>query len=231
MPLISVIVPLAAGETAWQQLLPQLLQLDIDKEILLLCADARDAVMLKVAITDSHVNVHTGINGRAALMNTGAALANGKYLWFLHADSILPQHCTLVLSRAINHQPSAVYYFDLQFSTDGPRLMAFNAAGVYFRSHFLQMPFGDQGFFLEKALFNKIGPFNEQARYGEDHLLVWQAHHHAVPVLPIGAPLISSARKYTRHGWIPTTLHHLYLTVRQALPQYLILLKQRFLQG
>jgi hypothetical protein len=229
MHLISIIVPLAPGETVWQALLPQLLAMDMEKEILLLCADA-DSHILKSATRDHPcIHVLSGGNGRAASLNNGALKSNGSYLWFLHADSLLPEQCPDILHSTISSDIPALYYFDLQFLRDGPRWMRMNTLGVYFRSHCLKMPFGDQGFFLEKKVFMKIGPFNEQAKYGEDHLLVWQAHHQAIPVLPIGATLMTSARKYSQRGWLTVTISHLYLTARQALPLSFTLLKQRFL--
>ncbi len=228
MPLISIIIPLSSGETAWRQLLPQILKLDADIEILMLCADDNDVSAIQ-ASTAYHQNlrVFSGNAGRAGLMNQGASLSNGCYLWFLHADSFLPNDCAAVLLQATRLNNPALYYFDLQFLADGPRWMPLNNAGVYFRSHYLKMPFGDQGFFLSKTVFDLIGGFNIMAPFGEDHLLVWQAHHRGIPVLPIGSILMTSARKYDRHGWIKTTLKHLFLTISQALPQCWLLIKHR----
>ncbi|MDQ2971992.1 MAG: DUF2064 domain-containing protein, partial [Pseudomonadota bacterium] len=41
-----------------------------------------------------------------------------------------------------------------------------------------------------------------------------------LPIVGIGAPLLSSARKYAREGWLRTTAKHLVLTARQAWPHW-----------
>jgi hypothetical protein len=69
---------------------------------------------------------------------------------------------------------------------------------------------------LPRTLFERLDGFDEHASYGEDHLLVWAAHHAGVPVVPVGASLRTSARRYRERGWLRTTLRHLLLTARQA---------------
>lgn len=225
---ISVIVPLAPGETAWQELLPALLSLAISNEILLLCADAGDAENIGRALANEHgIRVVAGGSSRAALMNTGAKISGGKYLWFLHADSRLQENCAAMLEKAMHGRPS-LFYFDLVFLPDGPAFMIFNTIGTWFRSHVFKMPFGDQGFFIERSLFVKTAGYDEQVEYGEDHLLVWQAHQQGIPVRCIGASLETSARKYRNQGWANVTVRHLRLTVKQAWPEFCRLLRQRW---
>ncbi|RPJ70307.1 MAG: DUF2064 domain-containing protein, partial [Alphaproteobacteria bacterium] len=72
-----------------------------------------------------------------------------------------------------------------------------------------------------------LGMFDENAKYGEDHLLVWRAHQRGIEVLPAFAELFTSARKYRNSGWVTTTSRHIFLTYKQALPQLLIYLRSR----
>ena len=165
--------------------------------------------------------------GRARQLNAAAHRAKADYLWFVHADTILPESYELTLHGAIAQNPEALLYFDLGFSQEGPKLMALNAAGVWFRSHVLQLPFGDQALCLPQKTFWQLGGFSEQAAYGEDHLLVWQAHQKGVPLRPVGAKVTTSARKYQNKGWATTTLQHVHLTIRQALPEAYKVLRRR----
>jgi glycosyltransferase involved in cell wall biosynthesis len=236
MTMISVIIPLGPNEMAWQQLLPQLVQIanNSDSEILLLVTSEKERVMVQENIRQAQYRQHTikvlsGKSGRAALLNLGVQHSVGKYLWFLHADSVLPADCYATLLASIRHDRGGMYYFDLAFLPDGPCLMPVNSLGVYFRSHFLKLPFGDQGFFMARAVFDRIGPYNEAAEYGEDHLLVWQAHQQGIPVLPMGKTLKTSARKYKNSHWAKTTLRHLFLTAQQAVPPAISLLKSKFI--
>lgn len=156
--------------------------------------------------------------GRARQMNTGARSAKKRFLWFLHADSRVPIETLTALERSLNQYPGALHYFDLEFH-GGPLLMKINTFGVWFRSHWLKIPFGDQGFVIERTLFEKIGGFDESAPYGEDHLWVWKLRRAGISLHCVGASLSTSARKYTRNGWLATTGNHLKLTFRQAIPE------------
>ena len=64
--------------------------------------------------------------------------------------------------------------------------------------------------------------------YGEDHLFVWRALQEGIPVKSTGSVMFTSARKYSRNGWYKITSLHLYLWLKQAFPQFVILLRKRF---
>jgi hypothetical protein len=155
---------------------------------------------------------------RASSMNRAAQAAGGRFLWFVHADTGLGPDAVRSLMKALERNPGALHFFDIRF--DGGRMMRLTDLGVRFRSRRLGLPFGDQALCLPADAFAALGGYPEDASYGEDHLLVWRAHRAAVPVLPVGATVTTSARKYKRHGWGRTTLVHLWLTLRQAWPEW-----------
>ena len=98
--------------------------------------------------------------------------------------------------------------------------------GARLRSRLLRLPFGDQALCLDSALFRRLGGYPAVER-GEDHLLVWRAHRARVPVRPVGAAVTTSSRRYLAKGWAWTTVRHVGLTVTQALPEFLALLRGR----
>lgn len=210
---LSVIIPVGPGDRAWTRLLPSLVpQLGVGTELIITATDPTpDGV-------PPGVRWIVGPPGRAAQQNLAAALARGRWLWFLHADSSLPPHAVRRLCAALEAQPAALCYFDLEFE-DGPRLMLLNEWGVRIRSRLLGMPFGDQGLALGKQEFEALGGFSLGAPYGEDHLLVWTARRHGMRLVPVGSRLGTSARAYREGGWGRTTARRLGLTVRQALPE------------
>lgn len=218
--ILSVVVPAGPGETEWERLLPQLAAgLPAGSELLLVTAGPAVAkpsewpeTVAWVALGDHH--------GRAGPLNEAARLARGEWLWFLHADSRLRPETIPALLRFMAQDETALGWFDLAFRPDGPRLVALNAWGANLRSAWLGMPFGDQGFVLKATCFAALGGFDEAARYGEDHLLAWSARHAGVPLRRVGAPLLTSARKYGRRGWAATTLRHVWLTALQAWPEW-----------
>lgn len=216
---LSVIVPLAAGESAWRALVPQLTTLRAVDELLLVAADDADpelaAKLAALPAAGCPVRVLRAPRGRARQQDAGARAARGAWLWFVHADSGFDADVDAALSRAL-HGPHALYYFDLRFATDGPRRMRINDLGVRLRCRLFGLPFGDQALLLPAAVYRQLGGFEAEVGRGEDHALVWMAHAARVPVRPIGAVVTTSARRYAGAGWLHTTLMHLRLTLTQA---------------
>jgi hypothetical protein len=213
---LSVIVPVGPGDPAWRGLLGDLAALDGGAEILLV-ATPGDAPP-DFAAEDHGLRVPArwleAPAGRARQQNAGAAAARGTTLWFLHADSRLPARSVAAALRFAG--TSALGYFDLRFLDDGPRLARLNAMGAWLRSRWLGLPFGDQGLILPGALFRSLGGFDESLAAGEDHALVWAARRAGIALLPLRAPLRTSARRYAEQGWLRTTVQHGRLTISQA---------------
>lgn len=220
--ILSVIVPVAPDETQWRALLKDLAALPTTSEVILVRADPHELefVLPTSWPHDLPIQQLQSIAGRARQMNLGARHARGQWLWFLHADTRLDSHVREALNQFLARDQEALGWFDLKFRDDGPALSRLNAHGACWRSRWLGLPFGDQGFVIPARVFAQLGGYDETARYGEDHLLVWAAHAIGLPVQPIGATLLTSARKYATHGWLRTTLRHWLLTLRQALPAW-----------
>ncbi|MEA9358431.1 DUF2064 domain-containing protein [Bacteriovorax sp. PP10] len=213
---LSVIIPVKSQDHCWEDLVNKLLSFEGKFEIILVGPDFKN---MKSKTT--RVRFEFCEQGRARQLNYGAQLATRKFLWFLHADSQLTNNSLQKIEEKILENNEAIYYFDLKFLQDGPSYMNLNNLGTYLRSHLLKMPFGDQGFFMAKSTFFSLGQFNQNAPYGEDHLLIWKAHQRQVEVLPAETTLYTSARKYQKNGWFKTTTRHLFLTYKQAAPEWL----------
>lgn len=217
---LSVIVPFAPHETEGELLLERLLAWFRDAEIVLVRVN-ECTLPMEVPDCEDNASVHIVASppGRARQMNVGAEAARGQWLWFLHADSQIFARTSAALDAFIKRGEAALGYFDLRYH-DGPRLMWLNALGANLRARWLGLPFGDQGFVLPASWFERLDGYDEEAVYGEDHLLVWRVRAAGLPLHHIRAPLASSARKYAEHGWWRTTARHLVLTAREAWPQW-----------
>lgn len=217
---LSVIVPLAPAESEWQPLLLQLAALPPGSEVIVVCVD--DVSRLPPPAWPAQLRYLTcrSAPGRARQQNLGASLASGDWLWFVHADSRLRADTLSALQEFMARGGAALGWFTLAFRRDGPRCTALNAVGANWRARWLGLPFGDQGLLLPRTYFETLHGFDEQAAYGEDHLLVWAARRAGLPLRHIPAVLETSARKYARYGWLRTTLRHWRLTAAQAWPAW-----------
>ena len=215
---LSVIIPLGPQEKEWQQLCQDIEAIADPLEILWVYADGPYPQAIDLPGKNSRWIQSSP--GRAQQLNMGAEKASHEFLWFLHADSRFDSDGIKALYASINDHSDALHYFDLRFSESIP-LMKLNERGVWFRSHYLGVPFGDQGFCIRKALFKQIGGYSETVAYGEDHLFLWQARQQGIRLRCTGAPLITSPRKYQANGWLRTTLSHQYLWLKQAIPEFI----------
>lgn len=219
---ISVIIPVADGDSAWRSLLPDLTALGEDDEVVLVSKRSlRQELQEQAEKCFLRCACHwaPSAEGRAKQLNTGTRWSTKNFYWFLHCDSRLTPGVVGELKRAIAKAPDALHFFNLKFLKDGPWVTFTNGYGVWFRARVLRLPFGDQGYCLHRDTFRHLGGFSEKASYGEDHLLIWRAHQNRVKLSCVIAPLFTSARRYRSQGWIRTTSRHVVLTVRQAAPE------------
>lgn len=228
-PEVSVIIPVADGDLEWLSLALDLTIAPPSWEILFCGPEPLTRLeQQSLAYLRHYTDVRwiPSDRSRAGKLNLGAERADGKALWFVHADSRVDHHCFAALEAALPAMADTVVFFRLAFLGDGPPLTKINQFGAWFRSEILRIPFGDQGLCLPKALWRQLGGFPEDVPYGEDHLLVWRAHQAGAAVRPLAAKLYSSARKYRDQGWRETTARHLAITYRQALPELSKLLRK-----
>ncbi len=235
---LSIIIPLGKHEQAWQTLLAGLTQLpdNLDIEIILAATDeilgndktheqsVADTLAALGKKPDCPIRICSAVTGRARQLNRAADIASKTWLWFLHADSEGAATCLNALAAEIEEATdtaNSLFYFRLGFYNNHSSLVRLNAIAANLRSRLCKTPFGDQGFCIHANTFRKLGGYNEQCRYGEDHLLVWQAHFQQVRLVEMPQTLRTSARKYNDNGWFQQSLVHTCLWLAQAAPQCL----------
>ena len=76
-----------------------------------------------------------------------------------------------------------------------------------------------KGFIISKSLFEQVHGFDETVTVGEDLDFVVRVQASGVLLQELPAELLTSARRYQQHGWLATTVRHIWLTwclTRQA---------------
>ena len=106
--------------------------------------------------------------GRARQMNTGAALARGDMLLFLHADTQLPPDADRLVAQAIAR--GAVWgRFDVTIPGQSA-LLPVVAALMNIRSRWTGIATGDQALFVKREIFQRLGGFPDQPLMGDIEL-------------------------------------------------------------
>lgn len=219
---LSIIIPIGPEETGFKFLLKDLENIHEIREnceVILVGTKEMDPINLKI----KNFKYLVSEIGRAPQQNFGAKSAKGDFLWFIHADSRIRKSAFEKLFNSLLKNHGDIHYFNLKFLSSGP-MMLLNEWGAKFRSDYLGMPFGDQGFAVKKEIFEKIGGLPLTS--GEDHHFIWQAKLMGFKLRNTGEKIYTSARKYHQNGWLCTTLGHLFLTFKQAMPYWAKILRR-----
>ena len=144
------------------------------------------------------VRAHT--MGRSFQMNQGETHARGTILWFIHADTRVPQQAgQLILDSVSAARPWG--RFDVQFNTTS-MLMKMVAFTMNLRSGLTGICTGDQAIFVARDVFCQSGAFPEIAIM-EDIALSRTLRRKAGPIR-LRVPVVTSARRWESHGYLWT---------------------------
>lgn len=147
--------------------------------------------------------------GRAPQLIAGAgAAAKGRWLLFLHADTVLSGDWTdaaLAVLRAGDEARAAA--FTLAFDEDSPA--ARRTAGLAnWRARALGLPYGDQGLLVSRAAYDALGGYRDLPLM-EDVDLVRRIGARRLTILD--AVATTSAARYRRDGWLRRSLANIAL--------------------
>ncbi len=141
--------------------------------------------------------------GRSLQMNAGAKIATGEILLFLHGDTQLPLGFEQdVRNIWVNDNIIAGAF---QLKIDAPEFsLRIIEKTVFWRSKYLQMPYGDQAIFVKASTFWEVGGFPEQAIMEDFELIRRLNCLGKIEIL--SSSVITSGRRWQRLGVFKTTL-------------------------
>lgn len=143
--------------------------------------------------------------GRGAQLNAGARAVTGDILFFIHADVMPPPGFEKAIPEILGVPGVAAGAFRL--SIGAPELafrMIERAANA--RSRLFGLPYGDQGFFLKRSTFDRMGGFADIPLM-EDVDMVRRCRQ-AGKVVTADESMTVSARRWRKEGWLATTLRN-----------------------
>jgi rSAM/selenodomain-associated transferase 2 len=146
--------------------------------------------------------------GRARQMNAGAARAEGGSLLFLHADTLLPSGWPEVVPRTLC-APGVVagaFRFSIAGNFRGKSFIEWTT-GI--RSRWLQRPYGDQGLFLTRALFEEMGGFADLPIM-EDYEFAIRLRQRG-RIVTVSEATLTSGRRWQKLGVLRTTVRNQWL--------------------
>ncbi|MFN8987375.1 MAG: TIGR04283 family arsenosugar biosynthesis glycosyltransferase [Burkholderiales bacterium] len=134
--------------------------------------------------------------GRATQMNAGATVARGGVLLFLHADSILPNNADLLIASAIE---SGQTWGRFDVNIRGTHFMLSIVAWfMNRRSRLSGISTGDQGLFVTRPAFDRVGGFPSQPLMEEVEFC--KRLRKITPPACLSARLSTSGRRWEKNG-------------------------------
>ena len=186
---ISVIVPLYNEADVADKLANQLRDLALFAEIVLVDGGSTDGT---VEYFEREFCIVRSSKGRGRQLNAGAAAAHGEGLFFLHADSELPEYPLEQIREVLAKYRAGCFGIRFPRSTIAMRCCQ---ALSNFRASRRKIMFGDQGIFIERALFEELGGFREIALM-EDYQLSLDLQQRRIPFGMCRERILTSDRRY-----------------------------------
>jgi rSAM/selenodomain-associated transferase 2 len=142
-------------------------------------------------------------DGRAAQQNMGAARAAGDLILFLHADTVLPDEWDWTIRKILADDSVALgaFTFSVRESFFGRNFIETTANR---RSRIWKLPFGDQGLFMKRSVFEQLGGFPDLPIM-EDYAFVRSARRLG-RIVTVPEVAVTSGRRWKKHGVLKVTL-------------------------
>ena len=147
--------------------------------------------------------VFSAPRGRARQMNAGAMVATGYFLLFLHGDTRLPKDYDRSIRQILTNNSVAAGAFRLGIDDDRWSLSLIENLANW-RSTQLKLPYGDQGIFVRKDRFIKLGGFPELPLLEDVELVRLLAKEGDIIIAP--GTVVTSARRWQGLGILSTTI-------------------------
>ncbi|MEM7742762.1 MAG: TIGR04283 family arsenosugar biosynthesis glycosyltransferase [Pseudomonadota bacterium] len=210
---VSVIIPtLNAADTLGPCLgaLGEAVMDGVIRELILVDGGSEDAI--EAVADDVGAVFLKAPRGRGSQLAAGARIAQGSWLLFLHADSVLGVGWAAAIRAHMQQTPDRAGYFRVRFQSEA-QMARITAGWANLRARVFGLPYGDQGLLISRTAYDAIGGFPEIPLM-EDVALVRR-----LPRRPRAIPVVieTSAERFERNGWIARGAGNLWRLVRYLL--------------
>lgn len=205
---ISIIIPTLNEAPRIGEQVRACLTLRPRPEVLVVDGGSADGTLERAWEAGAHTHLSEK-RGRAAQMNTGAALARGDLLLFLHADVTLPSTAFAELNQAMADPRLLGGAFARRF--DAPSiLLNWGCRLADLRGKWLRIFLGDQAMFVRKDIFHRMGGFSDYLLF--EDVALSRALKKLGKTRLLSSRVIASSRRFEREGHFRRLRRNIFLT-------------------
>ncbi|MBZ9578732.1 glycosyltransferase [Patescibacteria group bacterium] len=212
--MLSIIIPTLNEEKFLPLLLDSIKKQDFGGESEIIVADAgSEDKTIEIAKIYNCKIIKGGLPAKGR--NEGAKVAIGGLLLFLDADITLPEKFFEKALRKFKERNLDVASFCLE--AQAKRKIKKFLFNVFYNWPILVLekilPHGSQAILVKKTLHEKIGGFDEEIRFAEDHSYVRKAKKMGNFGILHSVKALSSLRRFEKDGWILTYLKYIFAEI------------------
>jgi len=201
-PALAIVIPVLNDEAALASVLAAIAEQTeaLAETVEVIVAHGGPSDACREICTGHGITYIESAPGRASQMNTGAALATGDMLLFLHADSRLAPGTV----KSLLDQGQSAHWgsFKFRIDADHPALRIIELS-ANLRAKWFRLPYGDQGIFCRRELFEQVGGYPDTPLL-EDVLLARKLSQIERPQ-QLHGPIFTDARRWLQRGIWKTT--------------------------
>jgi len=201
--MLSIVIPTLNEEDYLPKLLESIKRQNFtDYEIIVADAGSKDKT-LEIAKKYGCVTIPGGLPAKGR--NNGAKIAKGNILFFLDADTVLPNFFLKKSLEEFTKRKLDVAGFFLRFRVSNKKLSFldsfYNKMIVILEKRF---PYSVIGTLIKKDLFEKLHGYDETLKLSEDNDLSRRAIIYAQFSIIKSTEILISDRRFVRDGWFQT---------------------------
>ncbi len=209
---LSVIIPTLNEANNLPFLLADLRRWDESIEIIVVDGGSSDLTQKIAKLSGAKVVSSINFN-RGGQLKEGAKIAKGNWLFFVHADSRLPDNWSITVSKTLKSKSSRnkAWFFNFKVNSKGLLFRLLEIA-VYLRSNLLKKPYGDQGLLIHKNIYELTGGYSKLELMEDLEFILRITGKYRISSLCI--PIFTGSRKWERNGVFNQSWKNLRLRMR-----------------
>lgn len=212
---ISIIIPALHEEEIINDTLTSIRSIDGGKDAEVIVVDGDPKGSTLKMINDQRVKKLRSRPGRGTQMNRGACSSRGSILLFLHADTKLPKNALDLIRETLEDDRISGGAFRRRFDRISP-IIASLYIFLDIRVAITRVPYGDQGIFLRREVFDELGGYKDIPLF-EDVDLMTRMKKEGKRIKILKEKVVTSGRRFNERESLRTWLETFMLMIRYRL--------------